>query len=336
MAEIVFGLGTSHGPLLSTPPEQWHLRAEADRRNPAHPFRGGTYSFDELVALRRDEDLAGQLRPEVLRERHARCQTALATLAARLAAASPDIVVLIGNDQREAFLDDLTPAFTVFHGETVTNTALDEARAAAMAPGIAVSMWANKPAETTAYPCLPDFGRHIISTLIEAAFDVTACTALPPGRDGSHGLPHAYGFIYRRILNDRPIPAVPIIINTFYPPNQPAAGRCHDFGRAIAAAIDSWDDDRRVAVIASGGLSHFVVDEAFDRRMLAAMAGRDAAAFAAEPAHSFRSGTSETKNWITTLGALSATGLEMDLLDYVPCYRSEAGTGNAMAFATWG
>jgi hypothetical protein len=25
----------------------------------------------------------------------------------------------------------------------------------------------------------------------------------------------------------------------------------------------------------------------------------------------------------------------MNLLDYVPCYRSDAGTGNAMAFATW-
>ena len=34
-------------------------------------------------------------------------------------------------------------------------------------------------------------------------------------------------------------------------------------------------------------------------------------------------------------GALAATGFKMKLLDYVPCYRSEAGTGNAMAFATW-
>jgi len=34
-------------------------------------------------------------------------------------------------------------------------------------------------------------------------------------------------------------------------------------------------------------------------------------------------------------GVLSTTNYEMNLLDYVPCYRSEAGTGNAMAFATW-
>ena len=31
MAEIVLGIGASHGPLLSTPPEKWDLRAKADR-----------------------------------------------------------------------------------------------------------------------------------------------------------------------------------------------------------------------------------------------------------------------------------------------------------------
>ena len=31
MSEIVLGIGSSHGPLLSTPPEQWDLRAKADR-----------------------------------------------------------------------------------------------------------------------------------------------------------------------------------------------------------------------------------------------------------------------------------------------------------------
>ena len=49
----------------------------------------------------------------------------------------------------------------------------------------------------------------------------------------------------------------------------------------------------------------------------------------------FRSGTSETKNWITVAGILAETELEMNLLDYVPSYRSEAGTGCGMAFASW-
>ena len=52
MAEIVFGIGSSHGPLLSTPPEQWDLRAKADRANTGHWFRGKTYDFEGLLAAR--------------------------------------------------------------------------------------------------------------------------------------------------------------------------------------------------------------------------------------------------------------------------------------------
>ena len=57
MAEIALGMWTSHGPTLSTTPEQWLLRVSADRKN-RHPFRGEVYDFDSLVELRKDEGLA--------------------------------------------------------------------------------------------------------------------------------------------------------------------------------------------------------------------------------------------------------------------------------------
>jgi hypothetical protein len=50
MAEIVFGIGCSHSPLLATKPEDWDLRAQDDRKNPAHPFRGKVYSFQERTS----------------------------------------------------------------------------------------------------------------------------------------------------------------------------------------------------------------------------------------------------------------------------------------------
>jgi len=53
VAHIVFGLGTSHGPMLSIPPEIWPERVKADRANPQHFYKGRTYTFDELLALRR-------------------------------------------------------------------------------------------------------------------------------------------------------------------------------------------------------------------------------------------------------------------------------------------
>jgi hypothetical protein len=66
---------------------------------------------------------------------------------------------------------------------------------------------------------------------------------------------------------------------------------------------------------------------------LAGLAGGDGAALGQLPADMLRSGTSEILNWITAGGALS--GLSFDLLDYFPAYRSLAGTGVGMAFATW-
>ena len=47
LAEIVFGVGTSHGPLLGTPPDMWYLRAEDDRKNPALEYRGRKYNWEE-------------------------------------------------------------------------------------------------------------------------------------------------------------------------------------------------------------------------------------------------------------------------------------------------
>ena len=78
------------------------------------------------------------------------------------------------------------------------------------------------------------------------------------------------------------------------------------------------------------GLSHFVVDEAFDRRVIEMMRRSDGEALGALPESLFQSGTSEIKNWIVIAGAMSEAGFTMTLVGYVPCYRSEAGTGNAM------
>src|SRR5258708_34603961 len=99
MAKIVLGMGTSHGPMLLTPPEDWALRVAADREA-EHPFRGKTYSFTELVELRRSESLAKQIEPEVWRTRHAACRKAINTLAQVFYEAKADVAVIVGNDQK--------------------------------------------------------------------------------------------------------------------------------------------------------------------------------------------------------------------------------------------
>jgi 3-O-methylgallate 3,4-dioxygenase len=147
--------------------------------------------------------------------------------------------------------------------------------------------------------------------------------------------PHAFGFVYRQIMSDRVIPSVPVVLNTFYPPNQPTVRRCYDFGKSIVRAIQSWDQDARVALIASGGLTHFVIDEEVDQTIFAAMRERSVVKLAELGEDIFQSGTSEVKNWIPVAGAMADLDFDMHLVDYVPCYRSEAGTGNAMGFVYW-
>ena len=95
-------------------------------------------------------------------------------------------------------------------------------------------------------------------------------------------------------------------------------------------------DDARVAIIASGGLSHFVIDEDLDRGLIAAAQNGDMERVAAIPELMYESGTAEAKNWLPLIGAMHTAGLDMTLVDYVPCFRSEGGTGNAMCFAFWG
>ncbi len=129
------------------------------------------------------------------------------------------------------------------------------------------------------------------------------------------------------------VPIVPVLLNTYYPPNQPTPRRCYQLGRAIRQAIEGWPARKRVAVAASGGLSHFFVDEELDRHVLDLLAKKDGDALGALPAAQLESGNSEIRNWIATAGAVEH--LAMRLVDYVPSYRSEAGSGVGMAFAVW-
>jgi len=100
-------------------------------------------------------------------------------------------------------------------------------------------------------------------------------------------------------------------------------------------AIDSWPSDKTVAVFGSGGMSHFVIDEQFDRAFVEALAKKDRDYLTSIPLADLQSGTSELKSWITLAGVLDDVGCTMREIDYVPCYRSAAGTGTANGFYWW-
>jgi 3-O-methylgallate 3,4-dioxygenase len=130
-----------------------------------------------------------------------------------------------------------------------------------------------------------------------------------------------------------PVPVVPVFLNTYYEPNRPRPRRCYHFGQAIRRAVESFPGSARVGVMASGGLSHFLVDEDLDRAILKALADKDAAFLQNLPWNKLHAGSSEILNWVGIGGALER--LDLNWFEYVPGYRTPAGTGTGLSFATW-
>lgn len=337
MAKLVCALACSHGPMLATPPEMWHMRADADRKNTKHWFRGQALAYDALLAKRGQDSatFAAAITEAEKRARHAACQRALDQLAERFAHARPDLVILLGNDQREVFQEDLTPVLTLYAGERIENIPLNAAQVARLPSGVAIAEQGHCPPGGATYPGAPEFADALVRDLADAHFDVARSARFPGGEDRQHGIPHAFGFLYRRIMRDTPPPSVPVFLNVGVAPNAIRASRCLALGHALRTAIEHLPADLRVAVLASGGMTHFVIDEALDRRVLAAMRNHDETELATVPEEYFNGNTAEIKSWYPLAALMHDLDWKMDLIDYVPCYRTEAGTGNAMAFASW-
>ena len=333
MAKIVLAMATTHGPQLHTTVEQWQLRVKADEVR-SHPFRSGVYSFDELVAMRRPEGLDRKSSMDAQRSYHSRCHIAMEKLADKWQQVGADIAVVLGNDQNEIYqTEQLNPPFMVFFGDTIPNYPQSEEDKKSLPPGVAEAEHGHATDVYTEYRGIPELGSHIIKTLTEQEFDVAASKVWPTR--ARNGASHAFGHIYRQVMRDRVVPNVPVYQNTFFPPNQPTAKRSYRFGQVIKEAIESWPSDKRVAVFASGGMSHFVIDEEFDRRFVTALKSRDKDYLTSLPLKELQSGTSELKSWISLAGLLEDMSAEMHEIDYVPCYRSPAGTGTANGFYWW-
>lgn len=318
MAQIVLGLGTSHSPQVSTEPEHWHLHAERDYGNP---------SLDMPALERRaSAAISTELTPAVFRAKHDACQAAIGGLGDALLTARPDVVVVVGDDQRELFLDECSPAFALFTGASTVDIPPDPAR---VVPSHQVALWSRHKGVLETYPSHAAFGTHVAASLSAADFDIATASA----QFAERSIGHAYTFVRLRLLADAVVPIVPVFINCYFPPNQPTPGRCYAFGIALRRAIESWPGDLRVAIVASGGLSHFVIDESLDRQLLRGIEEKRRDLIVSLPAEKLTSGSSEIRNWIAVAAAMETTPVTN--ITYVPCYRTPSGTGCGMAFVEW-
>jgi hypothetical protein len=310
----------------------WPDHADRDRRVGERPLlvgKDGQYhSYDEILALA-DPAMERELDQAVWDGKYRRAQDAIATLAERLSNARPDVAVVIGDDQREMFLDDGIPALACFAGQELVDFPPDEEARSRQPEGIRAASWAVHADHPARHPVQAELSRHLAEQLVLADYDITVLTQQPPGRS----LGHAFTFPRYRLGLPATTPVVPVFVNTYYQPNVPSAARCYGVGQVIRRAVEGWDSGARVAVIASGGLTHFVIDEDLDRRVLAGITQRNPALLTSLPRANLRSGNSEILNWVAAAGALE--GLAATEVAYVPGYRSPAGTGTGMAFAYW-
>lgn len=143
----------------------------------------------------------------------------------------PDIAVVFYNDHGLNFFLDKMPIFAVGAAAEYRNA--DEGWGIPTLPPFAGA---------------PELSWHIINHLVEQEFDITTCQEML--------VDHAFTIPLKLFWpGSCPVLTVPVCINTVQFP-MPSAKRCFALGQAVGDAIRSWDSDKRVVVVGTGGLSH--------------------------------------------------------------------------------
>lgn len=330
MAQIVLGIGTSHSPLLVLGGAQWEFRSQDDKRNKClNTLDGRMVSYEQLVS-ERGERFARESDPAGFPALAGRAEAALDHLATQLKAAKPDVVLVVGDDQGELFSPDNFPALAVYRGAELVMKPSEHLKG--MPPWADTKFWAGYRMDLPhRYPGAPELADDLVLGLIREGVDVTSCASVPD--PALRGFGHAFGFVIERLMKDVQVPMLPVMLNTYFPPNTPTATRCREVGEKIGRVLAASPSQSRVAVVASGGLSHFLCEEAFDREIVQALQTKDAAKLAAIPQEALLSGSSEIRNWVMLSGMVDH--LSSDFTEYIPVHRTPAGTGIGLAFMTW-
>jgi aromatic ring-opening dioxygenase catalytic subunit (LigB family) len=221
---------------------------------------------------------------------------ALDIVRGELEAARPDVIVAFVNDHFSNFFLGNMPAICVGVADTY------EMRA----PGDPATL--RTPMRRI--PGDAELSLQIVESLMREGFD--------PAYAGELQLVADVGAPLYYLMPELPpqLSIVPIFINCVAPP-LPTMRRCYDLGVAVRKALDRFAGDRRVAIMGTGGISHWVglaregeINSVFDQRVISLVAeGRfaemmdwDDRAIEDEAGN----GAYELRNWLATFGAVGA------------------------------
>ena len=140
-----------------------------------------------------------------------------------------EIIVLISDDHFNSYFYDQMPSFTI---------GIDRCEG-----------WGDWQYTQYDIPVEKDLAKHILNTGLENNVDFAFTMRMKV----DHGHTQAIYFLNE----DLEIPVVPIAVNTAAPP-LPTMDRCFQVGELVRQSIESWESDKKVAIVASGGLSHWV------------------------------------------------------------------------------
>ncbi|HME92843.1 MAG TPA: hypothetical protein VKN16_01335 [Methylomirabilota bacterium] len=238
---------------------------------------------------------------------------ALDEMRERLRAARPDVIVLFSNDHLLNWPINNTPEYTVGIG----------------AEHVGPADWYDEWLALEKYriPGHPAIARYLVN---EGARRRLAFAYLREMQfDDGVSVPMHY-------LNpEGAIPLVPVTMNCTVPPI-PTPERAYQVGTTLREMLLAYPGSERVAVIATGGLSHepggpryFSVDEAFDRWFLDLLKHGDHAALLRECTlermeDAGSGGTAELLAWVL---ALAFTRGPAEVLAYMPAVAWRSGTG---------
>jgi aromatic ring-opening dioxygenase catalytic subunit (LigB family) len=235
----------------------------------------------------------------------------------------PDALIVIGDDQNENYTSQNVPQFAIYTGaEAVFFDRLFK--------------------EEKIYRCDAEIALAILNGVVEGGFDLSFSENFPDNRLISHA--HVEPLM-RMLLPNANVPIVPIYVNAIHPPG-PTPARCYAFGRMLGEVIRHHLADKRIAIYASGGLSHFTagypwrfyrgpfgygcISEDFDRKILQWIADGQANKLAElSSAELLEHGEIELRSWIVLAGTVGAVPARV--LAYEPLYRGLMG----MAVAQW-
>ena len=146
---------------------------------------------------------------------------------------TPDVIFLVFNDHATAFSMEMIPTFAI--GTAAEYRPADEG-------------WGPRPVPMVKGH--PELASHIAQSVIQQDFDLTIVNKM----DVDHGLTVPLSLMCGQ-PQAWPCPVIPFAVNVVQYP-VPSGNRCYQLGRAISRAISSYDQDLKVQIWGTGGMSH--------------------------------------------------------------------------------